>query len=416
MSNSNEIKNNRLELEENKMDLAGKKIVLGLTGGIACYKVAEFARAMIRQGASVQVVMTEGAKRFITPITMQALTGHPVFFDSWDDRLDNNMPHIDLTRDADLMVIAPCSANFMSKLANGLCDDLLSTLCLARPSTIPFMVAPAMNLEMWSKPATQRNLKQLKEDGVIIAGPASGFQACGEVGEGRMLEPNELLACVFAAFQEKVLANKKVLITAGPTFESIDPVRGITNRSSGKMGYAIAQAAYEAGAEVYLVSGPTALPTPYGVQRVDVMSAIDMQKAVMDVVKKYDVFISVAAVADWRVEKVADQKIKKTSKQKAPTLTFVENPDILAGVAKMKNAPYCVGFAAESENLREYAQEKRVKKGVPLLVGNLGPQTFGQDENALLLVDEKGMTEFAQANKLTLARDLVKEIAARLKS
>lgn len=396
------------------MDLSGKKILLGLTGGIACYKSAEFARAMIREGASVQVAMTDGAKEFITPLTMQALTGHTVFTSSWDDRLENNMPHIDLSRQADAIVIAPCTANFMSKLANGLCDDLLSTLCLARPDHIPFLIAPAMNAEMWKKPATQRNIARLKEDGVLIMGPASGYQACGEIGDGRMLEPAQMFEEVVAALQPKVLKNRRVLITAGPTFEPIDPVRGITNRSSGKMGYAIARAAREAGAAVTLISGPTALDTPFGVNRVDVMTAIEMRDAVMSNISHQDIFISVAAVADWRVANASDQKIKKNKNGGAPTLEFAENPDILASIAALPDPPYCIGFAAESEKLRQHAEEKRLKKGIPLLVGNIGHETFGKDDNTLVLFDETGTLELPHGSKQLLARQLIGQIAKRI--
>lgn len=396
------------------MDLSGKKILLGLTGGIACYKSAEFARAMIKEGASVQVVMTDGAKEFITPLTMQALTGHTVYSNQWDDQPDSKMPHIDLTRQADAVVIAPCTANFMSKLANGLCDDLLSTLCLARPAHIPFIVAPAMNAEMWKKPATQRNLNQIKEDGGHVMGPASGFQACGEIGDGRMLEPAQMLEEVIAALQPKVLQNRRVLVTAGPTFEPIDPVRGITNRSSGKMGYAIARAAREAGASVTLISGPTALDTPYNVNRVDVMTAIEMRDAVMSHISHQDIFISVAAVADWRVANASDQKIKKNREGDTPTLEFAENPDILASIAALPDPPYCVGFAAESEKLRQHAEEKRRKKGIPLLVGNIGHETFGKDDNTLILFDDTGVLELPHGSKQLLARQLIEQIAKRL--
>lgn len=396
------------------MDLSGKKILLGLTGGIACYKSAEFARAMIKAGASVQVVMTDGAKEFITPLTMQALTGHTVYSNQWDKQIDNNMPHIDLTRQMDAVVIAPCTANFISKLANGLGDDLLSTMCLARPAHIPFIVAPAMNAEMWKKPATQRNLNQLKEDGTLIMGPASGFQACGEIGDGRMLEPAQMLEEVIAALQPKVLQNRRVLITAGPTFEPIDPVRGITNRSSGKMGYAIARAAREAGANVTLISGPTALDTPYGVDRVDVMTAIEMRDAVMSHISHQDIFISVAAVADWRVANASDQKIKKNKNGDKPALEFAENPDILASIAALPDPPYCVGFAAESEKLKQHAEEKRKKKGIPLLVGNIGHETFGKDDNTLILFDETGTLELPHGSKQLLARQLIGQIAKRL--
>ncbi len=396
------------------MDLAGKKIILGLSGGIACYKAAEFTRALTSAGAGVQVVMTQAATRFITPVTMQALSGHPVFTDQWDARIDNNMPHIDLTREADALVIAPCSADFMAKLAHGACDDLLSTLCIARPATLPLLIAPAMNVEMWQNPATRRNAATLAADGIRILGPDAGLQACGETGMGRMLEPERLLEEVIAAFQPKLLAGKRVLLTAGPTFEAIDPVRGITNLSSGKMGYAMARAAREAGAEVTLVSGPTALPAPYDVQRINVCSAQQMHDMVMAHVAGQDVFIAVAAVADWRVANASEQKLKKNAGGSAPELRFEQNPDILATVAALPDKPYCVGFAAESENLLQYGEAKRAKKGVPLLVGNIGHQTFGRDDNELILFDEHGHASLPRASKLQLARQLIGEIARRL--
>jgi phosphopantothenoylcysteine decarboxylase/phosphopantothenate--cysteine ligase len=361
--------------------------------------------------------MTEAATHFIGTVTMQALSGRGVYTDQWDGRIPNNMAHIDLTRDADAILVAPCSADFLFKLAHGATDDLLSTLCLARPHHVPLLVAPAMNVEMWEKPPTQRNVAQLREDGICILGPAAGSQACGETGMGRMLEPEELLDELVASFQPKVLAGKRVLITAGPTYEAIDPVRGITNLSSGKMGYAIARAAREAGAEVTLVSGPTALPTPHGVRRIDVQSARQMLDAVMQGIGGQHIFVGVAAVADWRVDNASDQKIKKDGSGDAPQLQFAENPDILATVASttsLNGWPYCVGFAAESENLIEYGAVKREKKGIPLLVGNIGPQTFGQDENAIVLFDESGHTVLPQASKLELARQLVSEIAKRL--
>jgi phosphopantothenoylcysteine decarboxylase/phosphopantothenate--cysteine ligase len=398
------------------MDLKGKKIVLGLSGGVACYKAAELCRALTKEGASVQVVMTEAATHFIGPVTMQALSGRTVYTDQWDGRIPNNMAHIDLTRDADAILIAPCSADFLFKLAHGATDDLLSTLCLARPNQVPLLVAPAMNVEMWEKPATQRNVAQLRQDGVCIFGPAAGSQACGETGMGRMLEPHELLEELVASFQPKVLAGKRVLITAGPTYEAIDPVRGITNLSSGKMGYAVARAAREAGAEVTLVSGPTALDTPHGVRRIDVQSAQQMLDAVMAGVQGQHIFIGVAAVADWRVENASEQKIKKDGSG-TPQLQFAQNPDILATVAgttSLSGWPYCVGFAAESENLIEYGAAKREKKGIPLLVGNIGHHTFGQDENAIVLFDDSGHTVLPQAGKLQLARQLVSEVAKRL--
>jgi phosphopantothenoylcysteine decarboxylase/phosphopantothenate--cysteine ligase len=396
------------------MTLAGKKIVLGLTGGVACYKAADFTRRLTKAGASVQVIMTKAATQFITPVTMQALSGKPVFDDQWDARIDNNMPHIDLTRHADAIVIAPCSTDFMSKLAHGACDDLLSTLCIARPATVPLMIAPAMNVEMWLNPATQRNLRLIREDGIHVLGPDAGAQACGETGMGRMLEPEDLLEEAVAALQPKLLRGKQVLVTAGPTFEPIDPVRGITNLSSGKMGYAIARAAREAGARVTLVSGPTALATPYGVDRIDVQTAQQMYDAVLGRVAGKDVFIAVAAVADWRVANASQQKLKKNAAGDVPHLEFTQNPDILATVAGLPDRPYCVGFAAESEQLLQFGEEKRRRKGIPLLVGNIGHQTFGKDENELVLFDDGGPVQLPAGDKQALARRLVAEIARRL--
>lgn len=402
------------------LDLQNKHIVLGLTGGIACYKAAELCRALIKQGASVQVVMTESATQFITAVTMQALSNRPVFVSQWDAREPNNMAHINLSREADAILIAPASADFMAKLLHGRADDLLSLMCLARPvGEVPLILAPAMNREMWVNPATQRNVAQLTQDGALVFDVGQGDQACGETGDGRMLEPEEIVQDLIAAFQPKLLAGRKLLVTAGPTYEAIDPVRGITNLSSGKMGFAIARAAHEAGAEVTVIAGPVHLPTPRGVTRVDVRSAQDMHDAVLSQVKEASVFVATAAVADWRVAHVADQKIKKTAKGDAPDLQFTENPDILGEVAKSDRAQsgalFCVGFAAESHDLQKHAQAKREKKGVPLLVGNIGPATFGSDENALLLVDAKSVQEIPKANKLELARKLVAEIAQRMK-
>jgi phosphopantothenoylcysteine decarboxylase/phosphopantothenate--cysteine ligase len=399
------------------VDLKGKRIVLGLSGGVACYKAAELCRALVKEGAHVQVVMTEAATHFIGAVTLQALSGHTVYTDQWDPRIANNMAHIDLTRNADAVLIAPCSADFIRKLVHGACDDLLSTLCLARPRQVPLLVAPAMNVEMWENPATQRNVAQLRADGIRVFGPAAGEQACGETGLGRMLEPEDLLAELVASFQPKVLAGKRVLITAGPTYEAIDPVRGITNLSSGKMGYAVARAAREAGAEVLLISGPTTLPTPHGVRRIDVKSAQQMYDAVMANVPNQHIFVGVAAVADWRVTNPSDQKVKKQEGGTPPQLTFEQNPDILATVAAttgISGWPYCVGFAAESENLLQYGAVKREKKGIPLLVGNIGHHTFGQDENSIVLFDDSGHTVLPRAPKLSLARQLVSEIAKRL--
>jgi phosphopantothenoylcysteine decarboxylase/phosphopantothenate--cysteine ligase len=398
------------------MELAGKHLVLGLSGGVACYKAADFTRELVKAGATVQVVMTQAAEAFITPVTMQALSNRSVFTSQWDAREPNNMAHISLTREADAIVVAPASADFLAKLAQGRADDLLSLMCLARPLLrCPLLVAPAMNREMWAHPATQRNLEQLRLDGASSLGPGNGDQACGEVGDGRMLEPAELLADLVAFFQPKLLAGQRVLITAGPTFEPIDPVRGITNRSSGKMGFAIARAAVEAGADVTLVAGPVHQATPRGVRRVDVGSAQQMFDAVMAAVPRQDVFVATAAVADWRPVACADHKIKKATGQSVPGFELTENPDILAAVARLAKPPYCVGFAAESHDLLKHAREKLLRKGVPLIVGNIGPATFGQDDNALTLVDAQGERELPRADKLTLARQLMAEIAARLK-
>ncbi|UCE31929.1 MAG: bifunctional phosphopantothenoylcysteine decarboxylase/phosphopantothenate--cysteine ligase CoaBC [Burkholderiales bacterium] len=393
------------------MDLAGRRILLGVTGGIAAYKAAEFVRLLTAEGAEVQVIMTEAATRFVGTVTFQALSGRPVHTDQWDARIDNNMAHIELSRHADLIVVAPASADFIAKTVHGLADDLLSTLCLARDC--PLLLAPAMNRQMWEHPATQRNVRQLEADGVALLGPAAGDQACGEVGMGRMLEANELLADLVAFLQPKVMAERRVLVTAGPTYEPIDPVRGITNRSSGKMGFAVARAFREAGAEVTLVAGPVALETPRGVRRVDVVDARQMYDAVMAEATGCDVLVSVAAVADWRVRSPSSSKIKKES-GRSPELAFEENPDILASVARLETAPYCVGFAAESDALEANAQAKRKRKGVPLLFGNIGHQAFGRDDNELVLVDEHGIERLPASDKRTLARRLVTEVARRL--
>jgi phosphopantothenoylcysteine decarboxylase/phosphopantothenate--cysteine ligase len=398
-----------------RLELAGRHIVLGLSGGIACYKAADLTRELVKAGATVQVVMTAAAEAFITAVTMQALSNRAVYTSQWDAREFNNMAHINLSREADAILVAPASADFMAKLVHGRADELLSLLCLARPSErVPLLVAPAMNREMWAHPATQRNVAQLRADGVTVLGPGAGDQACGEVGDGRMLEAAELRDELIGFFQPKLLAGRRVLITAGPTFEAIDPVRGITNHSSGKMGFAIARAAQEAGAEVTLVAGPVHLSTPRHVRRIDVQSAQQMHDTVLPLAAAHDVFVATAAVADWRPLQVQPQKLKKDGSGQVPVLTMTENADILAAVARLPVRPYCVGFAAESHDLLRHASEKRVRKNVPLLVGNLGPATFGQDTNALLLVDERGHRELPQADKLSLARELVHEIAQRL--
>lgn len=374
---------------------------------------------LVKAGATVQVVMTEAATQFITPVTMQALSGRPVYTSQWDGREPNNMPHINLSREADAIVLAPASADFIARLVQGRSDELLSLMCLARPmDRVPLLIAPAMNREMWVHPATQRNLRQVDADGARVLGVGNGWQACGETGDGRMLEAQQLLEEIVSHFQPKVLAGQHVVVTAGPTFEALDPIRGITNHSSGKMGFAIARAAREAGAEVTLVAGPVHLPTPRGVNRVDVLSAQEMLAATVRSVQAATVFVATAAVADWRPASQSEQKIKKDGSGKPPVLHFVENEDILLTVAQSARAKdgrlFCVGFAAESENLVEHAKAKRERKGIPLLVGNIGPLTFGQDDNSLLLVDTKGVRELPRAPKLTLARELVAEIAVRL--
>jgi len=391
-------------------DISGKGILLGITGGIAAYKAAELTRLFIKAGADVRVVMTEAACRFVTPVTLQALSNKPVFTDMWDARVPDNMGHIELSRDRDVIVVAPASADFMAKVANGLADDLLSALCLARRCRL--MVAPAMNVEMWENAATQRNLERLRDDGVQILGPAAGDQACGEVGLGRMLEPGEIFAEVAAALVPKALSGTKVLVTAGPTYEPIDTVRGLTNQSSGKMGYAVAQAAAEAGAEVTLVSGVTALAAPAGVNRVDVMTAREMHQEVMARAEKADVFIAVAAVADYHPVDPKPHKIKRGNGNL--NVELAPNPDILGEVAALPKRPFCVGFAAETEDLKANAQAKRKKKGIPLLAANLAQDTFGKDTNALTLFDDDGLHELARASKIVLARQLVAHIAKML--
>ncbi|KVW96669.1 bifunctional phosphopantothenoylcysteine decarboxylase/phosphopantothenate--cysteine ligase CoaBC [Thiobacillus denitrificans] len=385
------------------VSLAYKKIILGVTGGIAAYKAAELCRLLIKAGADVRVVMTAAAQQFVTPLTFQALSGKPVLTSLWDAASGDGMEHIHLSRDTDLLLVAPASADFLAKLAHGRADDLLSTLCLARACKLA--VAPAMNREMWAAAPTRRNLAQLHADGVSVLGPAAGEQACGETGLGRMLEPGDILAGL--SLRQGALAGKRVLITAGPTFEPIDPVRGLTNLSSGKMGYAVAQAAAEAGAEVWLVSGPTCLATPASVRRIDVQSAADMRDAVLRELPS-DVFIAVAAVADYRVDAAATQKIKKSTD--GMTLQLVANPDILAEVAALPDAPFCVGFAAETEQLAEHAEAKRLRKKLPLLVGNLAQDTLGQDTAELVLFDDRGQHRLPRADKLTQARHLIRHL------
>ena len=392
--------------------LSGKHLILGVSGGIAAYKSAELVRRLQDHGVTVQVVMTEAATHFVTPVTFQALSQRPVFTDQWDGRIANNMAHIELSRVADAILIAPASADMMAKLAHGAADDLLSIMCLAREC--PMLVAPAMNRQMWANPATQRNAETLRADGIRVLGPNAGSQACGEIGDGRMLEVSELIEALSSFFTKKTMAGKRVVMTAGPTFEAIDPVRGLTNRSSGKMGYALATALTRAGASVVLVSGPTALARPADVTFIAVESARQMRDAVMPQVALADCFIAVAAVADWGIAQTSDQKIKKQGGAQAPTLELIENPDILAEVARLPTPPYCVGFAAESEQLEQFAADKRVRKGIPLLVANLVQEAVQRDDAELLVIDANGSKRLPRASKEQQAELLVAEIAQRL--
>jgi phosphopantothenoylcysteine decarboxylase/phosphopantothenate--cysteine ligase len=392
-----------------------KSIVLGITGGIAAYKAAELVRLLVKSNIDVQVVMTEAACQFITPVTMQALSGKPVFTGMWDASIPNGMPHIELSRAADAIIVAPASADFMAKLVHGRADDLLSTLCLARGSDTkpcPLLVAPAMNKQMWENPATQRNIAQLSADGISVLGPDSGEQACGEVGLGRMLEAQDLLYLIEAHFQPKLLKGKKILITAGATLEMIDPVRAITNLSSGKMGYAIAQAAFEMGAEVTLVSGASALKPPMGVNTISATSAEAMYQSVMQNIATQDVFIGVAAVADYSPVNASTQKIKKS--ESSLTIELKPNKDILAQVASLPNAPFCVGFAAETENMLEYAEQKRLRKILPLIVANDANDALGSDQNSVTLLDKNGAHPLARAPKIEVARLLLQHVASML--
>lgn len=392
------------------VDLQHRKIVIGVTGGVAAYKSAELVRLLVKAGADVHVVLTEAGARFVTAVTFQALSGNPVWTDLWDARVPNNMAHIDLGREADAILVAPATADFIARLAQGRAEDLLTTLCLARD--VPLIVAPAMNRQMWEAPATRRNVAQVIEDGVTVFGPAAGEQACGEVGMGRMLEPEELFERLEGFFVPKRLTGRKVVLTAGPTFEAIDPVRGITNISSGKMGYELARACVQAGAEVVLVSGPVSLPVPAGVRRVSVAGARDMREAVFAALPGADVFIGVAAVADYRPLEVAEHKMKK--KDGILTLALTQNPDILADVAALPDAPFCVGFAAESQDLDAYAEGKRRKKGLPMLVGNLVQDGMGADDNLVVLYDDAGRHPLPRAPKAEVSHGIVAHLATLL--
>jgi phosphopantothenoylcysteine decarboxylase/phosphopantothenate--cysteine ligase len=383
-----------------------KKILLGITGGIAAYKAAELVRLLVKQSYQVQVVMTEAACQFITPVTMQALSGNPVLRTLWDNNISNGMAHIDLSREADLVLIAPASADFIAKVAHGFADDLLSTLCLAR--NCPLMIAPAMNKQMWENPATQRNITTLVQDTIEILHPATGEQACGEFGTGRMQEPEDIFNAVTAFFTPKLFSNKNILITAGATIEMLDPVRGITNISSGKMGYAIAQTAAYMGANVTLVSGKTELVAPKGVRVISATSAETMYQTVMQHILHQDIFIGVAAVADYTPVNPSVHKVKKEASNL--TIELKKNKDILAEVANLPNAPFCVGFAAETENLIANATQKRLAKKIPLIVANLVQTSMGQNQAEISLIDDSGVHTFAPADKLTLSNQILQHL------
>ena len=391
-------------------DFSGRRIVLGVTGGVAAYKSAELTRLLVKAGATVDVVLSAAGAKFVGAATFHALSGRAVWSDLWDARAPGGMAHIDLSRGADALLVAPATADFLAKLVHGLADDLLATLCLARDC--PLLVAPAMNRQMWEQAPTRRNMRQLAEDGVVVLGPDSGEQACGEIGAGRMLEPEQLAEALCAYFQPKSLAGKRVLLTAGPTFEAIDPVRGLTNASSGKMGYALARACHEAGAVVTLVSGPVALPTPSGVERIDVASALEMRAQVLQRLPGQDVFIGVAAVADYRPQQAAADKIKKSTGEWS--LPLVPNPDILAEVAAQQRPPLCVGFAAESRDLAQYAEGKRIAKKLQLVVGNLVQDALGSDSNSVTLFDTAGAHALPRETKIEVARRIVAHIATLL--
>jgi len=389
-----------------------RRVLLGVTGGIAAYKVAELARLLMRNNVDVRVAMTDAATKFVTAATFQALTGKPVVTDLWDASFENNMAHIELTRGMDAIVVAPATADFLAKIANGICDDLLTTTCIAR--ACPLLVAPAMNVEMWENAATQRNVATLRADGVTLLGPAAGDQACGEVGMGRMLEPDEILQGVLSFLAPKKLAGRKVIVTAGPTFEAIDTVRGITNLSSGKMGYAVAEAAAALGADVTLISGPTALAPPAPAHFVYVTSAAEMANALKAHVAGADFFFSVAAVADYTPVSRLKHKLKKSNEAMEVKLKPTE--DILAYVAALPSPPFCVGFAAESENLAEYAQTKRAKKKIPMIVANLVQHTIGKEENEVTIYDDNGAHAFARAPKSRIAHGIVEHAIALAES
>ena len=396
--------------------LAGKKILLGISGGIAAYKCAELTRRLIERGAQVQVVMTHAAKEFITPLTMQAVSGRPVSDSLLDPAAEASMGHIELAKWADLVLLAPATADLIARMTAGMGNDLLTTLVLA--SDAPIAVSPAMNQQMYLNLATQENIATLARRGMHIWGPAAGEQACGDVGPGRMLEPMQLVGLCEQFFADKPLKGKSILITAGPTREAIDPVRYISNHSSGKMGFALADMAQKLGAEVTLVSGPVALATPQGCQRVNVESALDMHQAVMNHAQKSDVFISCAAVADYRPETVADNKLKKTADNDAMTVKMIKNPDIVASVAAMtEHRPFTVGFAAETQNVKQYALSKLERKNLDMICANdvsLAGQGFNSNDNAITVYWKEGEQSLTLASKQQIAQQILQMIADKL--
>ncbi|AGF46785.1 phosphopantothenoylcysteine decarboxylase [Candidatus Kinetoplastibacterium desouzaii TCC079E] len=394
-------------------DLYKKNIIIGMTGSIACYKVADLIKILIEKEAIVTIVMTKSSKNFITKTTMETLSGKDVIDDESWNISDNGINHINLTRKADLIIIVPSTANFIAKISNGIADDFLSTMCLARNCQL--FIAPAMNKEMWNNPSTQRNIKQLILDNIKIIGPSYGKQACGEIGYGKLAEIEEISDEIISFFQPKLLKNKKILITAGPTIEPIDPIRFISNKSSGKMGYSIAKAAYEFGADVTLVTGPTNLKIPTNIKTYNVVTAVDMYQSVMRNIADIDVFISVAAVSDWKVLNYQNNKIKKNNTNNIPKIILDYNPDILYEVAKIKNKPFCVGFAAETENLKDYAYKKLIQKNIDLIIANIATDVMNSDKAKLMLIDSSEILDLPNSNKIEAARQVMKEISKKLK-
>ncbi|GHD35051.1 bifunctional phosphopantothenoylcysteine decarboxylase/phosphopantothenate--cysteine ligase CoaBC [Parahalioglobus pacificus] len=393
--------------------LFNRNVLLGVSGGIAAYKSAELVRQLQNRGATVRVVMTRGAREFITPLTLQALSGNPVHTELLDEEAERGMGHIELARWADLLLLAPATADLLAKLASGRADDLLTTVALA--TAAPVLLAPAMNQQMWKDAATASNMDALIQRGYTAVGPAEGEQACGDVGPGRMEDPVAIADRAESLFPRECLAGKRVVITAGPTREALDPVRYITNHSSGKMGFALARAAVEAGASTTIIAGPVALETPEHVQRVDVTSARDMATASNELAAEADIFIACAAVADYRPAEAQTSKIKKTGE--SITLALTRNPDIVASVAQRENAPFTVGFAAETDNVVAYARGKLERKGLALIVANDVSNSqigFNSNENAATLVWADGQRELAQANKNTIARQIIDQIAGML--